>query len=404
VGLVLQPRLTVMQPRITVGAPLSLTGRFAVQGQQAHRGLVLWAEHTNRTGGLAVSGPDGKLLVDLSVYDDASTRAGAATATERLIRDNRVDLLLSPYSSVLTIAAAEVAERHGLVLWNHGGSSDALDERGWRHVVTLLTPASRYFEPVLDLAIAAAECDQQIVRTVALLHGGRGTFPQAVADGGSRHADRLGLEIVLREPYPSEEELPALVRRLIELQPDVVLAVGATEADLAFVREACRQRLIARMFAVVAAPIEQFQAALGSDADGFCGPSQWEPTLQDAPDIGPTSAEFAGQFRARFGTEPDYPAAQAYAAGLIAAECVGRAGSLVQNALRQAAAALDLTTFYGRFRLDPTTGWQVGHEMVVVQWQDCQKQIVWPTAAATARFQLPVLTAAPIATPSEDTS
>ena len=179
----------------------------------------------------------------------------------------------------------------------------------------------------------------------------------------------------------------ALVGRLADLRPDLVLGVGTTEADLAFAAELRRQRLQSPLVALVAAPIERFREVLGSDADGFCGPSQWEPTLGGQSDLGPTSAAFSADFRARFGVEPDYPATQAYAAGLIAAHCVEQAGSLEDDALRQAAGALDLTTCYGRFRLDPRTGRQVGHTIVVAQWQAGQKTIVWPAAVATAPFQ-----------------
>jgi branched-chain amino acid transport system substrate-binding protein len=367
-----------------VGAALSLTGRFAVQGRQARRGLELWAEDANRDGGLIVGPAGDRRTVALTVHDDQSRRAGAAAATERLILANRVDLLFSPYSSVLTIAAAEVAERHGRVLWNHGGSSDALDARGWRHVITMLTPASRYFEPVLEMAVGHAAASGRPCRTVALLHGAAGTFPRAVAEGAERAAGRPGLAVVLKEPYPAADDLPALVARIAALKPDVILGVGTTEADLAFAREARRQRLSAGLIALVAAPIEQFRAVLGSDADGFVGPSQWEPALRDRPALGPSSEAFAERFRLRFRVEPDYPAAQAYAAGLIAAECVRRAGSLEDAALRRVAGDLDLATFYGRFRLDPSNGQQVGHEMVVVQWQAGQKEIVWPAALATA--------------------
>src|SRR4051794_13828774 len=102
---------------VTVGASLSLSGWFAVQGEQARRGLQLWSEHANRDGSLIFSGGDDRHSVELLVYDDQSKRAGAATATERLIVQDEVELLFSPYSSVLTLAAAEVAERYGRILW-----------------------------------------------------------------------------------------------------------------------------------------------------------------------------------------------------------------------------------------------------------------------------------------------
>lgn len=393
-----------MRRSLKVGAPLSLSGRFAIQGQQARRGLALWAEDVNRAGRLTISSGDDLTPIDLVVIDDGSTRAGATSATERLILQDRVDLLFSPYSSVLTIAAAEVAEQHGRVLWNHGGSSDALEERGYRHIVTLLSPASRYFEPVLEMAAAQPGIGSHACRRVVLLHGKRGTFPAAVADGAERCAAGLGFEVVLRAPYPDPADLPVLLLRIASLQPDIVLGVGTTEADLAFAREARREGLSAPVMALIAAPIEHFGETLGDEANGFCGPSQWEPTLRDSPGIGPTSAAFAASFRARFGVEADYPAAQAYAAGLIAAECVRRAGSLSDDALLEAARTLDLTTFYGRFRLDPATGQQVGHQIVVVQWQAGGKQIVWPPAAATSAYQLRAPTAAPTPAPSDTPS
>jgi branched-chain amino acid transport system substrate-binding protein len=426
-----------MTSTIVAGAALSLTGRFAVQGEQARRGLDLWTEHVNQQGGLRVHPFEPPQAVELQVYDDTSKIAGAQSASERLIAEDRVHLLFSPYSSVLALAAAEVAERHRRVLWNHGGSSDALEQRGFRYPVTLLSSASRYFVPVLDLAVNQAGTPEHPIRTVALVHGASGTFPKAVIDGARTHAARLGLSIVLDDPYPSPPlpaprdaettgdvasclplprtregtgergtpgELVPLVSRLARLGPDLILGVGTTEADLAFAQQLRAGGVNARMIALVAAPIERFREVLGADADGFCGPSQWEPSLGGTPDVGPTSTRFSEAFRQRFGLEPDYPAAQAYAAGLIAARCTELAGSLDDDALRRAASTLSLTTFYGRFRLDRQTGRQVGHTMVVAQWQAGQKQIVWPAAVRTAPYQAVVPTALPTTRPSTEAS
>jgi branched-chain amino acid transport system substrate-binding protein len=84
------------------------------------------------------------------------------------------------------------------------------------------------------------------------------------------------------------------------------------------------------------------------------------------------------------GSASDYPAAQAYAACLIAQRCLEEADSADDEALWRAACALDCTTFFGRFKIDPKTGPQVGHEMVWVQWQQGRKVIVWPPRLAQA--------------------
>ncbi|MGQ4806690.1 hypothetical protein NKDENANG_00023 [Candidatus Entotheonellaceae bacterium PAL068K] len=96
------------------------------------------------------------------------------------------------------------------------------------------------------------------------------------------------------------------------------------------------------------------------------------------PDYGPSTAAVMRSFRLCYPDEVDYPMAQAYAGGLVAQHCIEVAGTLDQQRLRQTAAALDVSTFYGRFKIEPTTGLQIGHVMPVVEWRDRVKVTVWP--------------------------
>jgi hypothetical protein len=127
-----------------------------------------------------------------------------------------------------------------------------------------------------------------------------------------------------------------------------------------------------------------FGDGLGGTAEGFFGPSQWEPAVGHRPDAGPTAAAFAARFRRRFGAAPEYPAAQAYAAGVVAQRCAAAVGSLRDELLRDAARGLSFATLYGAFALDPATGEQVGHDLVVVQWQRGARSVVWPPGVADA--------------------
>jgi branched-chain amino acid transport system substrate-binding protein len=372
----------VTERTLSVGAILSLSGRFAVQGEQAQRGLTLWADDLNAAGGLFVRARGKSVPVQLTVHDDASRIEPATRLVERLANPtspNRVDLLIGPYSSVLTLAVAPVTERHRRVLWNHGGSSDAINEAGLRYVVTVLSPAGRYFAGLLDMVRATAPA----ARRLAILHGARGTFPRAVAAGAEAYARTLGFEVVLMASYP------ALIEQVRAQQPDLILGVGTTEADLAFAQALGADRAGAQAIGLVAASIEHFGTTLGPAVHGIFGPSQWEPGVRYQPDLGPTSAQLVARFRTRFHAEPDYPAAQGYAAGLIAQRCVEIAGTLDDDALLQVAHDLALTTFYGDFRLDPATHRQVGHDLVVVQWQRGQRRIVWPPAVAEAAPEIP---------------
>ena len=375
-----------MPRAVTVGIPASLSGQFQVQGRQALAGLEAWAQDVNRAGGLRFHPGDSGSPVTVVHYDDESEPERVREITRRLIAGDRVDLLMGPYSSVLAGASAAVAEEHGQVFWNQGGAADSIYRRRYSKVVGILTPASEY---LIGLAPAVREADPE-ARRLAIVRAVPGAFPRAVSSGVERAARRLGFEtVLLREYDPSEPDFGAIVAQLHRLRPDVLVAVGRIYNDLELAQRLVEAWPAIGAVAVVAAPIGQFRDALGPAVDGFTGPSQWEPDAAVAVDFGPTPAQVLESL-ARHAPRPvDYPMAQSYAAGLIAQRCVEAAGSLDQRGLRRAAGEMDFSTFYGRFKIDPATGRQVGRSVALVQWQRGRKVIVWPPEQRQAGLAYP---------------
>ena len=134
---------------ITLGCCLSLTGSLAPQGQHAEQGLRLWVEDVNAAGGLPVRDRQDVARLALVVRDDTSHATRAARLAEELIVGEGVDLLVGPYGSAATLAVAEVAEAHQKVLWNHGGSGDDVETGFPGHLISVLTPTSRYAHPFI---------------------------------------------------------------------------------------------------------------------------------------------------------------------------------------------------------------------------------------------------------------
>ncbi|MXZ91174.1 MAG: ABC transporter substrate-binding protein [Chloroflexi bacterium] len=374
---------------IKAGIPVSLTGQFATQGLQALAGLTAWVEYFNARGGLTLDGQSHQLT--LTHYDDVSLTEGVQRATERLIKQDEVDLLFGPYSAGLTTAAAEVAESQGKLMWNHGGAGDALYARGYRNVIGVLTPADQYLVGAPALARQANPEASKLV----ILRIDTGAFARLVARGVESTAHAMGFTTELDLRYrPSQTRFTEIARAVAELQPDLVVCVGRIRHDVATARAlvSLPNRSSIGLAVVVAAPIAVFADQLGSDADGFIGPTQWEPAVSvPQPDVGPDAGaalrilEIAG---AASGLAVDYPMAQAFAAGIIAERCAQEAGSVEGDDLREAATSLDFTTFYGRFRIDET-GRQVGRSVALVQRQEGRKVVVWPAEQAEGPVRWP---------------
>lgn len=331
------------------GVALSVSGPFAAFGRQALAAFRLWANDSD---------------VSLVVEDDEGKPDRCRRAVERLVSEHHVDVLFGPYGSGLTLAAADVAEEHEHVLWNHGGSSSDIFERGARWIAGIPTPASRYFEPLLRRVPPPAR--------VAILAAETG-FSASVARGAVATAESQGHRVVHRTYASGTADLRPLLEELAAEPIDLLLGAGRFEDDVRLARQLRELAFRVPAVAVVAAGVRAFGEALGDDCEGFFGPSQWESGLRQPIDLGPTAEWFVQAYAARTGELPDYPAAQAYAAGLLASRCARDAG-LEQRALREAASRLRCTTLYGSFAID-RSGRQVAHEVVVVRWEHGHKRL-----------------------------
>ena len=358
---------------IKVGIPVSLTGQFSLQGRQTLAGIQAWANDVNHRGGLSVGGA--MHGVDLVWYDDGSRRDRVTSITRELVVDERVDLLVGPYSAVLTNAAAEVARELGKLLWNQGGASPLVYQRGNPWVVGVLTPADEYLSGLLP-AVREINPDAS---TVGILRAATGAFPRDVASGVERSLGECGFRLVNSLEFDAAaDDFQDLVQAAGEATPDVLVVAGRFQNDLDIAEMLAAAAPAVGAVAVVAAGVDAFRERLGPKAEGFIGPSQWEPEAAAEPEYGPTVSEVRASLRQAVHPVIDYPMAQAYAVGVVMQRCVEECGSLDDAALRRVAANLDFTTFYGRFRIDPATGRQVGKSSLLVQWQQGRKVVVWP--------------------------
>ena len=368
-----------LSSHIKAGIPVSLTGQFQTQGKQALAGLQSWANDVNAAGGVRLAtGPGGgpkRYPVQVYFQDDGSRVDGVRQATEHLLSSDRVDLLFGPYSSGLTTAAAAVVEERHRLMWNQGGASDDVYQKGYRGIIGVLTPASRYLTGLLPVI---READSG-ARTAGILRATPGAFPKAVSSGVEQSAAewRFDVEFVW-EFDAATKDFSELAAAAASRRPDVLVVVGRIANDLALAKLLAGYPQAFRAVAVVASPIDQFRRALGAQADGFLGPSQWERDADYGVDFGPTGEEALASMGRQSSLAADYPMVQAYAAGLVAQRCVEEAGTLDETQVRTTASRLDFSTFYGRFKIDADSGRQVGRDVVLVQWQRGRKVIVWP--------------------------
>ena len=340
-----------------------LTGPLGLYGKTCATALRLWA---NKASSLSPSFTG----VELDVQDSGEHFHEAL----QFALDKQPDVVFGPYGSGPMLTMARSCTR---LIRNHGGASSRLARPSFPQVINVLSQASTYFAEVPQ----AIHSFDSTVRTISLFHSTTG-FGRDVATGAQREASRLQMTCRTVSFEPSQP------LETIEMVPDGdILLVAGNFAD----ERAIAPQLVTRnwrFIAFVGAGVEEVLASIGELREGLLGPAQWVAQTALLPDEGPDAEWLVRHYREEEGTEPPYAAAQAFAAGLLYARCLREAGETHDEVIQASAHRLVCQTLFVKFQLDPENGLQMGHRVVIVQWQQGQRRVVWPPEQAECSLVL----------------
>ena len=357
---------------IRIGTTQSLSGPLEDFGTNQLRGLQMWAGDINERG-MLLGRP-----VELVHYDDASDPARSAQLYQKLIEQDKVDLLVGPYSSAITLAASNVAEQFGVPMLTVVASADQIWERGYKNIVGLDTPSTRY----MDIAVEAAAT--RGAETIALVHGDT-EFSRDVLVGVRKKAQELGLQIVLDTSATDLAKIPAIVSQLARADADVIMAIAYLEAGVILVRELNKAAVKPDMLVfAVAASVAEFGQELLGEAEGVTGVTQWLRSIRM-----PGAQDFAYRYRKRYGNNPGAYAALGYSAGQVLEGAVRLAGTVEHGPVRDQLYTMVFNSLLGIYKVDED-GRQVGKNNYLIQWQGKDRRLVEPVVLSESKLVYPM--------------
>jgi branched-chain amino acid transport system substrate-binding protein len=357
---------------IRIGTTQSLTGSLQEFGTNQLRGLQMWVGDVNARGEL-LGRP-----VELVHYDDGSDPARSAQLYKKLIQEDKVDLLVGPYSSKITLAASQVAEQFDMPMLTLGASADAIWSSGYENIVGLDTPSARYMDIALETAADKG------AKTLALVYGDT-DFTRDVVPGVRSKAQELGIQLVLDESAASIGDIAAMVSRLRSVNADVIMAIAYLEGGVDLVRELRRAQVKPQMLVFgVAASLAEFGQELQDEAEGVTGVTQWLRGIRL-----PGAQDFAYRYRKLYGYNPGAYAALGYSGGQVIEAAVRLAGSTDHAAVRDQLHTMVFNSLLGIYKVD-ADGRQVGKSNYLFQWQGKDRRLVEPGIVAESKLIYPM--------------
>ncbi len=358
---------------VRIGFSFSKTGIFAQPAASQLQAYELWREQVNARGGLDVAGT--RRQVAFVYYDDQSNSAKAVRIYEKLITDDKVDLLLAPWGTSLHFAIAGVIERYRFPVVGNTAASVQLRD---------LKAGNIWFP-------TSAFPDAQSVALVKLLES-RGIGSAALITNQLPYTQEnkkfvvpalaeAGIELLVDEDYPPDiKDLTPLLNKVKNAAPDAVLAYTYPADAVLYVKGARELGLDAGTQVVLLGPqYGFFKGIFGAARDGLLTMGHW--TIQRAD--WPGAKAYADAFRKRWNMETDYlDAPLAYVSVQILEQAVAVAGT-DRDRLREAIASRTFDTINGPARFEGIRN--VLLPTMISQIQDGRQHIVWPSDQATAK-------------------
>jgi branched-chain amino acid transport system substrate-binding protein len=360
---------------VLIGGAISQTGRYAEPAGRQVNAIKLWVDEVNGRGGLLGH------RINLILLDDKSDTQTAIKLYEKLIAEDKVDILLAPYSSGITEAVANVNERYKMPFVAYGAASTPIWEKGRKYIFSIVDIAENYQKGAVHLA-------RQIGVKKAAIIGEDSLFPRQSAKGAKEWAGKLGIDIVVEENYPIKQtDFTALLQKIRGAGAEAIFSNSYFADAAAQLRQLREQNINLKLFSSTVGPgLPNFAEQLGSTAEFVLGFSQWEPLPHVLKH--PGMKEFIDAYEKRFHEKPNYHAGGAYGALQVTEAAIKKAGSFDSEKLRDALATIEVTNVFGRYKVDARGMNQ--HEGLTFQILRGQRRIVWPEKWAETRAELPM--------------
>ena len=355
---------------VLIGATVSLEGKYQEPSLMIQKSYKMWLEEINQKGGLR------NRPVKLILYDDKSNPELARKLYRRLIIEDKVDVVFSPYGTPLTLAASEVTEQYGYTMLASASAGNTPWQRGYKFLFGMYAPADRFFVGLLEMMATEG------YRTLSVIFDETSAFNLDVLTGVQQWADRFKIKINFQRGFKDgKKELTDITKDLKKIDSNGLIISAYTPDCYEFLQQLNLQNYRPLVIGMTIAPGHpDFQKNVGKIADKIFSPTQWEP---DERIPFPGTKKFISQFQKFTGHLPSFHAGSAYAACQLYEHAILSSNSLDNLKIRNYISSLDTVTVIGRFKVDPT-GKQIGHNSFTIQWQNGKKEIVWPSKMQTA--------------------
>ena len=368
----------VAPDKIRVGYAISISGPLGPGAESTTISQYkLWQKRTNDAGGIMLKKFGKKVPIELIEYDDRGQPDELLKLTERLIQQDRVDLVLSPYATHMNMAAAPILNKYEYPTIMTTAGSTRLYELApkWPYAFWSLAQPNEATTPLAEMC-ASLKREGKIKGRVAAVHVGVQAAVELHA-AFLEAAKKEGLEVVLSKTYPfGASDLQPLIREVMSTNPDAFMAFSYPADTTMLTEQAQIVGFSPQIFyAAIGSAFPTFKAKFGNNVNGIL--------MYDGLDTGATGLDdYYKAHRALFGRDSQIHAVGVYACLQVTQQAIEAAGEINRKKIRDEIAKGPFQTVWGEIQF---VNQRNAHPWAVGQWQNGEVVGLYPASKKGAK-------------------
>jgi branched-chain amino acid transport system substrate-binding protein len=366
---------------IRIGNIFPLSGQMALLGDETCRGTILAMEEWNAKGGI-----NGRPIE--YVQADAPDPKAGVNETERLITNEKVNIMIGVFSSNISHPITAVCERNKCIYMEASAVADDILQRGFKYIFRTTSTCTMFGQDAVghSINLAAKLGIPKDKLRLAIINEDT-LYGSGVTESALKVAKQEKLNVVSQEAYNAKKavDLSPVILRVREANPDIMIHTALVSDAILFQRQAKELNFYVKATMGVSAgyAITGFSDALGKLSDGVLSTdyTQW----QTNPAFAAKLPAYIAAYEKKYGHKPragqsiaGFDAANALFMGLEGAK------DLTSDSIRESLMKIDVPKY------QTATGWGVKFdetgqntrtELICFQWKNGQQCTVLPDKA-----------------------
>ena len=351
------------QDKVKIGYAISKTGPNAGGASITQiPNYEMWVKDVMAKGGLKVG--DKRLPIEVIEYDDRSNSEEAVRAVERLVTQDKVDLLFPPWGTGLNLAVGPVFNKYGYPQLAFSAVTDRAPElaKRWPNSFWLLGTSKQYVDALTGL-LKKMRDEGKIGPNIAMISISDG-FGIDLSQAARKGFTDAGFKLAYDKSYPiGTQDLSPLIGEAQRSGADTFVAFSYPPDTMALTEQSKVASYAPKvMFLGVGVGFPMYAQRFGANVEGIMSLGGWSKDNA-------STAAYAKKHEEMFKRGPDRWGSQiGYASLQMLEQAIERVGKLDRAAIIKELQTGTFDTVLGKVKL--VDNMMQDNFWLIGQWQD----------------------------------